>query len=267
MTRLSLSLCLLLLNCAVCAAQELSAPALLKERVSRGLQRSDVQTFRDAAKTGGNGASEVGLAILAAGKTGDPFWVSDLKPFLKYARNKNPNLAELAPAAQLALAKLGEKEQLEEILCEADFGSASIQYDAIREKLTYVGGWFSIRALYALLDDTRTYKRLLQDAQSDDMRLYPIPGDHALDMLPKIVPNPPNYPLPTPNDSAPEVKKLRQSWREWIQQNQSSLQKLLPTGEGVEASEKVCKPILLSSPMFFHFVRITQIRSNDSDSK
>jgi hypothetical protein len=242
MTRLAVSLCLLLLNFAVCtSAQELSAPALLKEKVSRGLQRSDVQTFRDAAKTGENGAYEVDLAILAAGKTGDSFWVSDLKPFLKYARNKNQNLAELAPAAQLALAKLGEKEQLQEILCEADFGSASIQNHAIT-KLKYVDGWFSIKILLDLLEERPKYKELLRDSPGDEVF---VPQGYALEVLPEIVPNPPMAAPPRFWMAVPEkLAPQRQAWREWIEKNRESLAKLSPTADGMEASEKVCKPIL-----------------------
>ena len=87
-----------------------------------------------------------GVAILEAGSSGNASYVPQLLG-LRHKPGKNVSLAEV----QLALAKLGQREELQEILCEARFGSASVQYDAITDKLKYVGGWFSIETVSSVL--------------------------------------------------------------------------------------------------------------------
>ena len=161
----------------------------LKARVERGLQRSDLDSFQNAEKTLPASGYDLQMVILAAGKTGDAFWVPYLKPFLRYSRNKNSNLSQLAGAAQLALAKLGEKEQLQEIACEAEYGYASLQNSVVEHKLKYVGGWFSLNLLGRWLDERHSIVPLLNEPRGDV--IYPSHREYSLTELPRIAPNPP----------------------------------------------------------------------------
>lgn len=82
-------------------------------------------------------------SILDAGMSGD----KSLIPYLRTLTSKG------TPWAQMALAKLGEVEYLNQILAEVDAADPAIQ-DRAMEKLTYVGGKEALRKLYQLLDDT-----------------------------------------------------------------------------------------------------------------
>jgi hypothetical protein len=229
-------------------AQVPQEPPSLNYRAERGLQRSDLQAFLDASKRLPEGATDVGFAISAAGRTNDPFWVPYLKPFLKYSRNRYRELAALADAAQLALARLGEKEELQEIGCEANFGSPSIQYNIVTHKLKYIQGWFSIEILSGWLDENHKFQALFVDRPSD--MLFTRPQDVALKVLPEIVPNPPPFSSEPHVDywmSRHDDEKLapvRQAWREWINKNEESLRKLTPVGDGLDLSRPTCKRVL-----------------------
>ncbi len=73
----------------------------------------------------------------------------------------------------------------------------------------------------------------------------------ALDILPQIVPNSPEINFSESFMWIPEkLAPQRKAWREWIQQNRDSLQKQEPKGEGAEASEKICKPVLKKDRAF-----------------
>jgi len=172
-------------------AQVAQLPLSLKARTERGLQRSDLQTFLDASKAELTETNDVGLAIIAAGNTNDTFWIPHIEPFLKYADYRYRELAALAGAAQLALAKLGEREQLQEIACESNFGSSQIQYVAVTRRLKYVQESFSISLLSGWIEENHKFKQLLIDHRGDTVS--PRPQDLALKVLPEIVPNPPPY--------------------------------------------------------------------------
>ena len=238
--------CLLAITIAAnLPAQEQMHSLSLKQRVARGLERSDVETFletsRDLPKHPER-ATDVGSAIVAAGKSGDSYWIPYLTPFIKYGKHKNRNLSDLVPATQLALARLGAKDQLLEIACEMNYGTPLIQYDAVTKKLKSLGGWFSIRLMAEALKSDSDHRPLMKVLPSDE--IFGPPRFEALFVLPQIVPNPPPYPNPAPYEASPEVKELSHKWLEWIHENQDSLQKLSPVGQGVEASEKVCKSVL-----------------------
>jgi len=230
------------------------APLSLKARVERGLQRSDLQAFLDASNSDRAQEYEVGSAIVAAGNTNDPFWIPYLKPFLNYARNRNSEVSKLASLAQMALAKLGERAQLQEIACEANFGSSSIQYDTVTRKLKYVQGWFSIDLLAAWLEENHKFKGLLFDHGSD--MVFMRPQGLALKVLPEIVPNPPPFSSEPQldfwiwrNDNE-KLSPVRHAWHEWVYQNVDSLRELTPHGEGIDASEIACKSVLAHDKHF-----------------
>src|SRR5579862_527747 len=229
-------------------AQSTEPSLSLRARVQRGLQQSDLQSFLDASKKGPAEALDVGSAIIAAGNTHDRFWIPHLKPFLKNWNDPNSNLSDLATTAQAALAKLGEAQQLQEIACEANFGSNTIEYSAVNNKLNYVQGWFSINILATWLDETYQYKPILIDRRSHSTYLRP--QDLALKFLPQIVSDPPPfsseqnlYEWMSRRDDQ-KLVPVRREWQEWIRQNETTLRKLQPAGEGIDSSEATCKKVL-----------------------
>lgn len=140
---------------------------------------------------------------------------------------------------QTELAKLGEKEQLQQLQCEIDFGSPTVRTRSI-VKLRAVSGWFSILALGHLLEDN---VHNLQPEQTLH-NTYPPLRFQALQILPHVVPNPPvgevNFMRAYSNEAA--------VWLEWLQKNRESLSKLEPTGIGLVHSEKVCREVLKNDP-------------------
>jgi hypothetical protein len=232
-------------------AQVTQPPLSLKARTERGLQRSDLQAFLDASKAEPTETTDVGLAIIAAGNTNDTFWIPYIEPFLKYAHNRFREVAALAGAAQLALAKLGEPAQLQEIACEANFGSASIRYVAITQKLKYVQGWFAVSILANWIEDNPKRNQLLLDRPSDE--IFWRPQEVAFKILPDVVPNPPNSAPPESWMETRDEEKLaplRQAWREWINKNEESLHKLTPVGDGLDLSRSTCKHVLAHDQHF-----------------
>ena len=140
---------------------------------------------------------------------------------------------------QVQLAQMGETDQLQQILCELDFGDPpAVPINAL-SKLRSVGGWFSIHSTAKFLGDDPAYLQ----PHSDPFGMHPSIQVVALVTLPHLVSNPPldeiqiKYP---PQDTTKEVR----IWREWLQKNHDSLSKLQPVGEGVVSSERVCREVL-----------------------
>ena len=92
------------------------------------------------------------VAVLEAGKTGDPSFIPQLLAYRKKS-GKRKDFPEIA--VQLALAKLGQLTELQQVRCELLFGSPSVRYDAVG-KLEYLGGWFSLEAVTHVLDNLST---------------------------------------------------------------------------------------------------------------
>jgi hypothetical protein len=181
-----------------------------------------------------------GVAVLEAGDSGNRSFVPQLLS-LRQKPGKNVSFAQV----QLALAKLGEDEELHEIRCEALFGSPSIQYYAVSDKLKYVGGWFSISTITAVLDNG-DYR-----GGRDGAGLFAPPGWYALKTLPAIVPNAPEF----SGNKVPfseENRKLQRDWKEWIEAHKESLAGMKPTGAGLETSIQSCRKILKHDRTFDH---------------
>jgi hypothetical protein len=241
-TILQRSLFMLVLAASVLG--QIPNPTVLQSAVDRGLQRSDLQAFLVAAREEPT-SPEMYSAVLAAGKTGDSFWVPHLKPFLKFARNRNIDLTRLADTTQLALARLGEPAQLQEIACEAEFGNAEIQYLAVRSKMKYVDGWFSIYIMARWLNEDYKPRYLLKSPPSD--MVYNPPSQLALIALPELVSNPPLQapsPLWLATDNQEKLRPLRKGWREWIEVNRATLSALRPGIDDLDLSETTCKRVL-----------------------
>jgi len=183
-----------------------------------------------------------GTAVLEAGNSGNISYVAQLLT-LRRKPGKNVSLAQI----QLALAKLGQRAELQEIRCEALFGSASIQYDAVTDKLKYVGGWFSIETISSVLNnpDYRTFQR---DAAGTFAPL----GWYALKMLPVIIPNPPEITGGDMVPGSPGNLSVQRAWKEWIEVHKESLGTIEPSGAGLETCSRVCSKVLKHDRTFDH---------------
>lgn len=182
------------------------------------------------------------VAILEAGKTGDSSFIPQL---LAYRKKSGKRKDFQVIAVQLALAKLGQESELQQVRCELLFGSPSVQYDAVG-KMEYLGGWFSLEAITHVLDNP-DYR-----GGGDGAGFFAPPGWYAARKLSTIVPNPPPIEsgIPFPS-SAVDLERQRQ-WKQWIEAHQDSLSKIPPIGSGVETSPKVCKNVLKHDRSFDH---------------
>jgi hypothetical protein len=177
--------------------------------------------------------------LLSVGETG--YW--ELIPALKKRLSdpESPNEEDEKAAIKMALAKLGDREQEQELLCKLYQGSPTESQTVALDQIPYVGGWYAIRIYQELLTpapEARFTKAKLRVPQSD-MALSE-PRWWALSSLPKVAP----YPLPPGIDygfNLAQMPEYSQKWWDWIQQNRSRLKKLKPTGAGVDFSGKSCK--------------------------
>jgi len=95
-------------------------------------------------------------AILEAGDTGDPTLIPYLRRLASDAEARN-NYNRPSYYAHVALAKLGDKDAINQILSDVDNESSAIQDRGIN-KLGLLGGEIALKKLYELLDDTKPRK-------------------------------------------------------------------------------------------------------------
>ena len=140
----------------------------------------------------------------------------------------------------MALAKLGDREQMQALVCELHTGSPQEMQAVALDKISYVGGWYAIRIYRELL--TPAAKARFEQAllrQQSDLALSE-PQWWALYSLLRVAP----YPPPSGIDygfnlaAMPDYARI---WLAWIRKNEYRLKKLQPTGAGVDFSEKACK--------------------------
>jgi hypothetical protein len=130
-------------------------------------------------------AGDVNALALAANSR-NPAFVPYLKAQLSDPKSK---LRDQAGLIQIGLAKDGVREQLEQIICELDFGEPETQ-DIAYGKVNDIGGWFAIRTLARFLEDDPKYK----ETRSNGSFLSLPWQDSALRSLPLLVPHPPAQP-------------------------------------------------------------------------
>jgi hypothetical protein len=177
--------------------------------------------------------------LISAGETG--YW--ELIPALK-KRLSDPESfdeEEEKTAIGMALAKLGDREQQQEILCKLYQGSPTEMQTVALDQIPYVGGWYAIRIYRELLTpaaEARFTKAKLRFRDGDVALAEP--GWWALSSLFKIAPSPPPIGIDYGFNLA-QIPEYSQRWSVWIQQNRGRLRKLKPTGEGVDFSGKSCK--------------------------
>lgn len=180
---------------------------------------------------------------------------TDLIPLLKKHLNdaddpdleSRPGHWQSREAAQLALAKLGDLIEEQNIACELFYGNPAEQSTAFY-KLEYVGGWFEISRLTRFLPDNEENSKYMPQPGIPDGDASIGPRQYvavsALDRM--SLPKPATPPSKEhPIFAAPRHAK---EWQQYIDAHKQELEKLLPTGEGAVESDDYCEPYVASLP-------------------
>lgn len=136
---------------------------------------------------------------------------------------------------ELALAKLGDREQLQALVCEFRRSGPKEMQDVVMEKVPYVLGWYAIRFYQEMLAPAMDHgssaaKKPLNDGDVMTERL-------ALMAFEKVYNGP-----PTKVDAQTNPQQIREYARQllaWITEHEKEL-KQPPTGKGVDFSGKSC---------------------------
>src|SRR3989442_3415843 len=182
-------------------------------------------------------------AIAIAGRSGDQRFVPYLKKELETDKTRGDRFAG-SWQSTLALARLGQTDQLQEIWCRAITDDPKHGLWPSTYQLELVGGWFAIQGIEKLLTPEgliRWHKPSKEERNSDALSM-PFNWT-ALEALPKVVPSPhENYPtgieLFMVQTHSQEHIRI---WQNWIAAHQDELSKLQPAGEGVDFSPNACK--------------------------
>jgi HEAT repeat protein len=164
-------------------------------------------------------------ALLEMGRRGD----KSVVPYLQalWEKTSKDSRSETNPKwvanIQMALAKLGEKKQVDEIWKELKNDDPSIQTAAIK-KLTYVGGNQAVLALVNLLDNSVLLRgKSMQRSPSSTEQVRqgvvffgPL-NLMAMEALGQIVPNPPVLYTNEIKAKQDDVK----IWKDWWEKNKS----------------------------------------------
>lgn len=154
-------------------------------------------------------------SILRLGERGESSDIPFLRNLLKEGDRSHGSASE---AAQMALARLGVEAFVDEILDELKIDDPAVQM-RVTQKLGYVGGKRSVKALAGLLGHDKISRKKLSRPKDSKARprthLFEPLSFSAVRALWKIVPNPPVPPRADP--TAEDVKK----WKEWWQKHKS----------------------------------------------
>jgi hypothetical protein len=224
---------ILLSAITVCAeAQAPRYPTESSKELSEDLQKA----LREA------GIPSPGL-VLALGASRDPQYL----PLLRKLASGGIHLGEgqQAWAAQMALAKLGQEQELSEIQCEVrQMSNQEARYYAVKEKLPYVGGWFAIRLEADQLTETPDNKRdlswgdnVVENSQMLAIKVIP-------DLIPQTIVEPRErfgtIHRQTGHINGLSDKQVIDGWYHWILDHQKELEDLQPTGKQIEYSKTKC---------------------------
>jgi hypothetical protein len=168
--------------------------------------------------------------VEAAGNSGDKSFIPFLKDVLQSRKLDHQNWDK----PQMALAKLGEREQQQQIVCIFYRGDNYEAQNAGIRQLPYIGGWFSIRLYIEMLANKQIYSHWGKSEPHGSDAVLESPDSMALTYLPRLVPG-----LPPLNEK--DWKETQRQWPEYIQKHETELTGLSPTGEGVDFSGKNCK--------------------------
>jgi len=175
-------------------------------------------------------------AIADAGQSGDRSFV----PYLRGALNNSGKHGDARWNARIALARLGEIDQLQAVWCRAIVDLPKRGMWPGVEELKLIGGWFAIQGLQKFLppNDPVHWHKPTNEEKNSDVAYLPFYFG-VLEALPAVVPNPPAR--STPLEAQFYSQELIKTWQEWIPAHKDELSKLQPTGEGVDFSDKACK--------------------------
>lgn len=160
-------------------------------------------------------------AIAQAGKTGDPDFVPVLRSLIPHSKKE---FGRVLPSIQIALAKLGETDQIAAILSDLRGDVPRRQNEAV-DKLIDIGGPMAITAIMPLLDEdkVRSYK---QNPPGICRRDYPL-RRYALRALPLLVVNPPVDPETDDISIIGKWVPIDEQvalWKQWYEWHKDSLE-------------------------------------------
>ena len=171
-------------------------------------------------------------AILEAGRSGQRSFVAVLQGSIPQCQE---SARRVLPSIHMALAKLGEEEEIDVISSDLRGENPKKQNDAV-QKLTYIGGPIAMKLLMSLLekDKFRAYKHNLPPNGDLTKRkhgplFYPLQR-YALRALPLIVENPPVSPrdgdILAFGGSSVSIEEQVKIWKQWYEENKDSLERV-----------------------------------------
>lgn len=171
--------------------------------------------------------------ILKIGDSGDRSSIPELQEIF---HSFESGCFSMSVAAQMALAHLGDRAAMKSIICELrNDENLEVQSDSFR-KLTYVGGYTTIKILSRFLDNSKA---------NNKERYYPGTdvtfgslGDLARSAL-QTVAGTPRLPPPGPNQVEGENRLLSL----WLQQHDGELKKKLPVFDFDDVRPQECQEI------------------------
>ena len=159
--------------------------------------------------------------ILEAGKTGDIGYVPHLRALLA----SKPDDPGVVFDTRMALAKLGEHDQLQEFLCETNSKNVRVELNAINKALPYIGGWYAVSRLRELLQNTPKNRQTL--GANDEV--FASLSKNAVVALEELFPDGPKR-NPALNHALSQDFSDVEAWAKWIDDRQDQLQRLPPAG-------------------------------------
>jgi len=177
-------------------------------------------------------------ALLSAGETGYRELIPALKKRLQDAESFDDE--DEKTATKMAMARLGDREQLQELLCRLHGNTPQEMQMAALDQIPYVGGWYAIRIYRELLMPAAEARFEKAKSRQDGDAAVSVPRWWALSSLPKVVPDG----LPPGIDygfNLAQMQEYSQKWLVWLQENEEKWKKLQPTGAGVDFSARSCK--------------------------
>jgi hypothetical protein len=132
---------------------------------------------------------------------------------------------------KLALAKLGDREQQQALVCQLLQGDPKEIEALVQEDVPYVRGWFAVRFYRAMLAPVLESGSSTNSGSTGKARL-------ALMALARVYEGPSTK---VGADSSPDqVREYARQWMAWITKNEKAL-KYPPSGKGVDFSGRSCR--------------------------
>jgi len=167
----------------------------------------------------------------------------EMMPYLR-EQLKGPDKHRGSPAytASMALAKMGDRDQIKQIACDL-LGDDQSQLDALY-KLSWVGGYSSISLLHNLLFPTPENEKII-DRITLRQRATVVLGE----ILPTLSVS------PGVKIGIPPTEEQYREWRGWLSQHKAELINLLPSEQVVGESSECLGTKAFQSPKLEFFLR------------